>query len=286
MQQRDQMLFSFQPPDPGLLNPSLFAAGIALMVMILIFGVWATAAFRVVFRLTWMRALATVLISGIVLVPTFGFVQKFFSIVLGSPFLLIMAFLILRGYLSEIGRSHRARLAFKQNLEAATLNPSDSSAHYNLGLIDQQRGELEAARERFERAVKIDPDEIDAHYQLGRITRQQKRFGDAIGHFEQVVRRNPSHSQSEIWREVGATYLAAEQFEDARTSLERFLEKRESDPQGLYLMGRAHAGLGHRREAASLMEACINAVKTAPAYKYRLEKRWLNEAQQFLRSQV
>jgi hypothetical protein len=34
------------------------------------------------------------------------------------------------------------------------------------------------------------------------------------------------------------------------------------------------------------MQACIEAVKTAPAYKYRLSKRWLNEAQQFLRSQV
>jgi hypothetical protein len=34
------------------------------------------------------------------------------------------------------------------------------------------------------------------------------------------------------------------------------------------------------------MQACIEAVKTAPAYKYRAEKRWLNEAQQFLRSQA
>jgi len=131
---------------------------------------------------------------------------------------------------------------------------------------------------------QIDPEEIDAHYQLGRIARQQKRSADAIGHFEQVVARNPAHSQSEIWREVGATYNAAGQYDDARTALERFLERRESDPEGLYLMGRAHAGLGHRSEAASLMEACINAVKTAPAYKYRLEKRWLNEAQQFLKS--
>ena len=49
-------------------------------------------------------------------------------------------------------------------------------------------------------------------------------------------------------------------------------------------MGRAEAGLGHQREAASLMEACINAVKTAPAYKYRLEKHWLNEAQQFMKA--
>ncbi len=51
-------------------------------------------------------------------------------------------------------------------------------------------------------------------------------------------------------------------------------------------MGRALAGLGRRREAAESMRACIEAVKTAPAYKYRAEKRWLNEAQQFLRSQV
>jgi hypothetical protein len=49
-------------------------------------------------------------------------------------------------------------------------------------------------------------------------------------------------------------------------------------------MGRAHAGLGHKREATSLMQACIEAVKTAPAYKYRSSKRWLNEAQQFFYS--
>ena len=98
--------------------------------------------------------------------------------------------------------------------------------------------------------------------------------------------RNPAHSLHEVWREVAATYIAAEQFEDARNALEQFLEQRPSDPEGLYLMGRAHAGLGHRREAASSMQACIEAVKTAPAYKYRLGKRWLNEAQQFLRSQA
>jgi hypothetical protein len=51
-------------------------------------------------------------------------------------------------------------------------------------------------------------------------------------------------------------------------------------------MGRAHAGLGDQREARSAMQACIEAVKSAPAYKYRAEKRWLNEATAFLRSQA
>ena len=76
-----------------------------------------------------------------------------FTTILASPFLLFLLFLFLR-ILGEINRNHRARVAFKQNLEAATLNPADASAHYNLGLIHQQRGDLEAARDRFERAVK------------------------------------------------------------------------------------------------------------------------------------
>jgi tetratricopeptide (TPR) repeat protein len=239
---------------------------------------------RDVFRMSVLRAFS------VTVVACFGFIfvapiaGRLFSGVLGSPFLLIMVFLLLRGYFSDIMGSHRAKAAFRQNLESATLNPADASAHYNLALIHQSRGELDQARERFGRALQIDPEEIDASYQLGRIARQQKKYADAIQNFEQVVARNPAHSQHEIWREVAATYIAAGQFEDARTALNQFLEHRPSDPEGLYLMGRAHAGLGHKREATSLMQACIEAVKTAPAYKYRASKRWLNEAQQFIKS--
>ena len=50
-------------------------------------------------------------------------------------------------------------------------------------------------------------------------------------------------------------------------------------------MGRAAAGLGDLRAAREWMKACVEAVRTAPAYKYRADKRWLNEAQQFLRTQ-
>ena len=97
------------------------------------------------------------------------------------------------------------------------------------------------------------------------------------------MQRDQFHAQNEIWREIGATYLAAGQFGDARDALEKFLDRRNNDPEGLYLIGRAYAGLGDTQEATSSMQACIEAVKTAPAYKYRMEKRWLNEAQQFLK---
>ncbi len=253
---------------------------------LLFFGAWSLIALRRVLGLSWPRAVVVLSLSSVLMVPAAYLLLSVFGWVFASPFLLLMMFFLLRGYFNDMMTTQRARASFKQNLEAATLNPADASAHYNLGLIHQQRGETEAARERFQKAIAVDADEADAHYQLGRIARAQNRFPEAIKHFSEVVERDDAHAQHEVWREIGATYLAAGQHEDARDALEKFLARRTADPEGLYLMGRAQAGLGNQTEAASAMQACIEAVKSAPAYKYRTEKRWLNEAQQFLRSQA
>jgi tetratricopeptide (TPR) repeat protein len=266
-----------------LKNPVIVAQRLFVMPKIVLFAIGTVFGVKDVFRTSFVRAFGISVISAVAAMFVVPIAARLFSGVLGSPFLLFIVFMLLRGYFSDIMGTQRARAAFKQNLESATLNPADASAHYNLGLIHQSRGELDQARERFERALQIDEGEIDASYQLGRIARQQKRYPEAIQNFEHVVTRDPAHAQYEIWREVAATYIAAGQFEDARNALEQFLEHRPSDPEGLYLMGRAHAGLGHKREATNLMQACIEAVKTAPAYKYRASKRWLNEAQQFIK---
>ena len=287
MRQLIQM-FGFSPDEVARLkaqmnDPVVASQNLFVTAMLPLFAVGALAGVRVMFRTSVLRSIAILILSAIICLPLSPIAYFLFSHVAGSPFLLIFVFLLLRGYFTDVVNTQRARAAFKQNLEAATINPRDSSAHYNLGLIHQQRGELSEARERFQRAIEIDPDELDAHYQLGRIARAQGRLPEAIGHFEEVVQRDSSHAQNEIWREIGSTYIAAGQYSDARNALQRFLDRRENDPEGLYLMGRAHAGLGDNQEATSSMQACIEAVKTAPAYKYRTEKRWLNEAQQFLK---
>ena len=256
-----------------------------LIQPLVLFSLWAVAAVREVFRLAWWRALVVVVVSTVVMFVASPLLLIFRGL-LASPFLVLLVFFVLRGYVGELMRGQQARASFRQNLEAATLNPADASAHYNLGLLHMQRREYEEARARFLRAVEIDPEETDAHYQLGRIARAQGKLPEAIEHFGQVVARDEGHAQHEVWREVGATYLAAGQFKDAQDALQRFLDKRPSDPEGLYLMGRAHAGLGHAREAVEWMQRCVEAVRTAPAYKYRADKRWLNEAQQFLRTQA
>ena len=268
-----------------VLDPQRLSKSFALALVLPLAAVWLFFAVREALRLSWPRT-AAVLVGGAVVMflasPLLAVVQVLFA----SPFLLVLAFLLARGYFEAAMRTQRARASFRQNLEAATLNPADASAHYNLGLIHVDRKELSEARERFRRAIEIDPEETDAHFQLGRISRSEGKLPEAIEHYGRVVERAPDHAQHEVWREIGATYLAAGQFADAHDALEKFLDRRTSDPEGLYLQGRALAGMGRGREAADLMRACIEAVRTAPAYKYRTEKRWLNEAQQFLRTQA
>jgi tetratricopeptide (TPR) repeat protein len=278
---------NFPPESVALmLDAGRLLESFAQTVLLPFLALWIFLALREVFRLSWLRTALLLLASLVIMLPLAMILGTLYGWVFASPFLLIMVFFLMRGYVGEVMRQQRARTSFKQNLEASTLNPADASAHYNLGLLHLNRKELDEARARFERAVSIDPEEVDSHFQLGRIARTESRLPDAIKHFEQVVARDQTHAQHEIWREIGATYIHAGQFSDAHDALERFLAHRQLDPEGLYLMGRALAGMGRPREAAESMQACIEAVRTAPAYKYRSEKRWLNEAQQFLRSQT
>lgn len=263
------------------LSPSGFVA--LRLVPLPYFVFLVTLALRTVLRLSYSRAVIVVLMSGLSLVAL-PLIPRLLYL-LTSPFLLILVILVLRNLLGDMVTAQRARQNFERNLEASTLNPADASAHYNLGLIYQQRGQFQEARASFERAIEIDPDETDSHYQLGRIAREEGRLAESVTHFDAVVSRDPEHSQNEVWREIGRAYFQAGQYEDARNALERFLEKRPSDAEGRYHYGLTLNRLGLTDQAATEMRACIEAVRTSPAYKYRAEKHWMNEAQAFLRTE-
>src|SRR3954464_2089897 len=148
----------------------------AATLILPLFTFWSVKAVREVFRLRVWRAILVTVIGGVFMFIVAPLILPLFNVVAFSPLWLIFLFILLRGYFAEVTRGQRARASFKQNLEASTLNPADASAHYNLGLIFQQRGQRDEARQRFERAIEIDADEVDAHYQLGRIAREQGRL--------------------------------------------------------------------------------------------------------------
>ena len=201
---------------------------------------------------------------------------------IASPFFLFYAWYYLAGEIGNLGSGLRSRQHFQRMLNASALNPHDADAQYQLGLIYQQRRQLSEAVNRFSRAVAIDPGETDAHFQLGRIARQQGRLSDALSYFQTVYDQDDKHSQSEILRELGAVYLAARQYEDARRFLADYIERRPYDPEGQYDLGQALEGLGRAAEARAAYQQSIEAVRTAPRYRRRVVAPWSRLAQKQL----
>ncbi len=254
--------------------PRLYAA--ASGAAILYFLVLMFFAVRTVFGTGNGTAIAVVSLSWIPLVAAY-FLRGPLRYVLGwlaSPFFIFYIFYFLRGEFGNLGAGLRSRQSFRGNLEAAAVNPHDGEAQYQLGLVYQQRRNFTEAIRRFGNAVAIDPAQTDAHFQLGRIAREQGRLSDALTHFQTVVNLDERHSQSEILREIGALYISARQYEDARRELGEYTERRPYDPEGLFYFGQALEGLGKMEEAREAYRRAAEAASLAPSYLKRAAARW------------
>jgi tetratricopeptide (TPR) repeat protein len=240
---------------------------------------------RTVFGTENRIAVAVVCLSWIPVVAA-SFLWGPFRFLLGwlaSPFFLFYGYYYLGGEIGNLGAGLRSGQNFRRMLNAAALNPHDGEAQYQLGLIYQQRRNYTEAMQRFQKAVEIDTGETDAHFQLGRIAREQGRLKDALAHFQTVMDQNDKHSQNEILRELGAVYLAARQYEDARRFLAEYIERRPYDPEGLYYLGQALEGLGRAREARDVYARAAEAVSTAPRFRRRVIAKWSRLAQRQIR---
>lgn len=203
-----------------------------------------------------------------------------FSLLTFSPFLtLIWLVPLALGAVAGMRAAHIQRQSFRRYLQACTLNEHDAEAHYQLGLIYQQRRQHTEALKHFRRAVEIDPKEPDANFQLGIAARKEGRLQDALNHFTPVVTHDDKYRQSEIWREIGATYLAAGMLAEARSALEKFTERRSYDPEGLYHLGETLEKLGETAQAKELYQQCIQAVQTMPYYRRNEVSKWSKLAQ-------
>jgi tetratricopeptide (TPR) repeat protein len=253
----------------------LYFAVLMFFAVRTLFGAEAARAAAVV-GLSWLPLVAAVFLWG----PL-----RFLLGWIASPFFLFFAYYYLGGELGRLGAGLRSRQNFQRMLQAATLNPHDGEAQYQLGLIYQQRHRYTEAIQRFEKAVAIDPTETDAHFQLGRIAREQGRFPEALRQFQTVLDQDERHSQYEVLRELGAMYLAVRQYEDARQMLADYVERRPYDPEGLYYYGQALERLAKPEEAREIYDRAIEADRTAPRYRRRSTARWSRLAQKSLAAQ-
>jgi Tfp pilus assembly protein PilF len=271
-------LLSFRPDLAG--NPVLwwFSA--------LYFAVLSVCSFRIVFGTSFFRAIAAAIIGsvvsvfGLALYATHG---NFLSI-MGSPFILYYLFMYLRPQFSGFGVGLNSRQNLRRHLEAATINPRDADAHYQLGLIYQQRRQFTEAARRFQTAIQIDGTDADAHFQLGRVAREQGRLEDALLSYRKAAAINDKHSSSEVWREIGAVSYLLSRHDEALPALEKYAGRRPYDPEGLYWYGKSLATAGRTEDAKAAFQQSIEAVATMPSHRRGQIKKWSKLSQDELRA--
>jgi len=243
----------------------------------LLFGVFVIFALRTVLGTSYGVAVVTVAIGWIAFTIAM-YVFRYVSPWMLSPFLLFWVVIYFGGFLGGevrgFGNAFRQKQNFKRFLHNATVNPKDADAHVQLGLIYQQRRQDAKALEHFTKALEIDPDEIDANFQMGKISREKGELQQALDHFAIVVGLEDKYSLNEIWREIGATYLDANMFKEAADALEKYVDRRPVDPEGLYYLGRALKALGNGDRARDMFEQAVESVNSSPDYRRRDVQKW------------
>jgi tetratricopeptide (TPR) repeat protein len=268
----------------AIAGAALFTSGVSPALYL---GLWAASS--LLFGMFMIFALRTVLglnYGAAVLGVAFGWVAftialyvfQYVSPWLLSPFLLFFLFIYFGGFLGGevrgFGNAFRQKQNFKRFLHNATVNPRDADAHVQLGLIYQQRRQDAKALEHFTKAIEIDPNEIDANYQLGRIAREKGELQKALDHFAIVIEQDDKYSVNEIWREIGATYLAAGMFGEASDALQKFVDRRPVDPEGLYYYGKTLKAQGKNEQAKEAFEQAVDSVNSSPHYRRREIQKW------------
>ena len=248
----------------------------------LIFGIFMIFALRTVFGANYSHAILTIAIAWLSM--SLGiYVVRLAGPWLFSPFLIFFVVMYLGGFLGGevrgFGNAFRRKQNLKRFLHNATVNPRDADAHVQLGIIYLQRRQDAKALEHLHRAIEIDENEIDANYELGKIARSKGDLQAALDHFAIVLGQNDKHRLSEIWREIGATYLEANMLTEARDALEKFVERRSADVEGLYYLGKVLRAQGETERATEIFNEAIQSAKASPDYHRNRTRHWSKLAQ-------
>src|SRR5437764_1332442 len=100
-----------QQLDQELRNPAFIAGSLFRTVKIGIFTIGAFETVRKVFRLSFLKSIAVVLLSYAAMLALSPVWTLLFHRLIGSPFLLLLLFFLLRGYFTGMVNTQRARAA-------------------------------------------------------------------------------------------------------------------------------------------------------------------------------
>jgi tetratricopeptide (TPR) repeat protein len=94
--------------------------------------------------------------------------------------------------IKESQKQELADQAIKELQQAVKINPNYAEAHYELGVLYQEKEDHASAVQELQQAIRINPDYADAHFRLGILYQVLRGYDQALSEFEEVLRINPN----------------------------------------------------------------------------------------------
>lgn len=105
---------------------------------------------------------------------------------------------------------------------AVKLSPNDAEPHNSLGMILQDRGQLDSALASYRTALKIEPGFVEAHYNLGNVLCELGQLENAVESYRNALKLNPDFAV--IYSNLGAALRELGRFDEALANCRRALE--------------------------------------------------------------
>jgi tetratricopeptide (TPR) repeat protein len=118
-------------------------------------------------------------------------------------------------------------IAISYYKNALEIKPNDKILNYSLGMMYQELGELELAKEQYEYLIAIDPKSYPAYNSLGYIALvYDDNYEEAVRYFSTTIEIDPLFDQA--WCNRGIAYYYLKDWKNARAD---FLKSIEINPK-------------------------------------------------------
>lgn len=119
--------------------------------------------------------------------------------------------------------------ALKDYDKAIDLNPNESDAYFNRGIIKDDMGKKEDALKDYDIAIKLNPNDYGAYFNHGIILYNLGEKEDAIKDFSKAIELNPNFTLAYEYRADCYRLLSIIEIDEAK--IENMMKLAEADEQ-------------------------------------------------------
>ena len=157
-----------------------------------------------------------------------------------------------------VQNQQKNNLQIAKNLYKETLkiNPNYVDAHNNLGIIFQALGELQKAVDCYEKAIQIQPEDAYAYFNLGLVFKELGEFQKAVDCYEKAIQIRPDRIE-DVYVSLGLVFKELGEPQKAISCYEKAIEIQPNYAEAHNNLGLVFYELGEHQKAMSCYEKAI-----------------------------